>query len=357
MLIKDHFWVVLFLLFGSLFWSACPDDDMEEMPPPEIEEYDEDGFFIINSGGESANGSISYYHRGFGIAKNKIFQDANGGENLGVEVNAMELINDKLYIVASGSNKIIIANPIDMTKFGEITGFENPRNIVAVSPDKAYVSQWGYNNSYGSIKIIDLLSNSITDSIPTRLGPEAMLKLGNSVYVTNTGGDLIDSVLTKISTISDEVLRVLNVGKTPAYIEADKNLDLWILSRGVILNPNSPESNIPGQLVKVVNDEVNLSIPVRPASGPLTINRTRDKLYFVQNGWVYEHAIEESALALFPFIERFFSAFAVDPLNGNFMGTNPQDFIDPGELFLFDGEKTPLDTVEIGKGPIDFTFY
>lgn len=350
-------WTLCLLLFACLTWTACPDDDETDIPIPEIESYDDNGFFILNDGGESANGSISFYHRDYKLVKNKIYQEANGMENLGTKVNDIQLINGKAYLVATGSNKVVIADPNTMVKIGEITGFRQPRKIIEVTPDKAYVSQWGYNADYGSIKVVDLNGNSIVDSIPTRLGPEEMLKLGNSVYVTNTGGDLIDSVLTKINISSDEVLRTINVGKTPTYIEADKNLNLWVLTRGVIINPNSPESNIPGELVRLTSDEVNLRITTRPAAGPLSINRTRDKLYFVQNGWVYEHAIEDTELALFPFIERFFSAFAIDPLNGNYMGTNPQDFINAGEMYLYDLEKNPLDTVEIGKGPIDFEFF
>jgi hypothetical protein len=354
---SKHIWIILFILLGSLFWTACPDDEMDPTPPPEINSFDQKGFFIVNSGGQSANGSISYYHREYGLVKNKIFQDANAGDNLGFAVNAMELINDKAYIVASGSDKIIIANPSTMAMIGEITGFDNPRNILAVNPDRAYVSQWGYEAQYGSIQIVNLNTNSIVDSIPVRLGPEEMLKLGNSVYVTNTGGLLIDSVVTKISVSTDQVLSIIEVGKTPTYLEVDKNLDLWVLSRGVILDPNSPENNIPGQLVRIKNDQVNVSIPVRAASGPLSINKDFDKLYFVQSGWVYEHPIENTSLALFPYIERYYSAIDVDPLTGAFIGADPIDFIESSVLYLFDEEKTPLDTAEIGKGPVGYTFF
>ena len=325
--------------------------------PPEITEYNEEGFFILNEGSlGTGQGSVSFYHREYAIAANNIFKEANGGAVAGSGIHSMNIINGKAYFVAKNSNTIIIVNPLDMTGLGEITGFELPKNIIQVDPDRAYVSQWGQDGTYGSIKIVDLNSNTIVDSIPTRRGPEEMIKIGNNVFVANTGGIFIDSVLTKISVLSDEILKTIDVGLVPTYLEVDKDLNIWTLTRGLINDPGDPTVNIKGRLTKIENDEVVLSLPIKPASNSLTINNTRNKLYFVQNGWVYEHLITSTAISLVPYIEKSFYGLEIDPKTGNLIGMDAGNLEESGELYIYDSERTPLDTVEVGVAPVGAFF-
>lgn len=352
-IIKNYFWPLLIFSIVTCFFSACKgDDDMTEETPDEITVFDDAGFFILNEGANGTEaGSISFYHRDFEIAANDIFQTANPGETLGNGIKYMTIIDGKAYIVASSSNKIIIANPSDMKKLGEINGFIQPTYIVQASPDKAYVSQWGAGGENGSIKIVDLNTNTIIGSIDTRPGPQEMLRIGNNVYVTNSGGIFVDSLITKINVQSDEILKTINVGLAPTYLEADKNLDLWVLTRGQIVDPGNPDVNIKGKLHKIENDEVVLSLNVRPAANSLTINQTKDKLYFVQNGWIYEHPITNTSISLVPFIERDFYGLEVDPKTQNFIGLDAGDQVQNGQMILFDSDRIPLDTVMVGSTP------
>lgn len=350
---KSKYWIFSSLLLALFLFSDCGKDDESPVDPVvEITEYNDEGFFILNEGpGSTDIGSISYYHRNYGVAVNNIFQEANNGNIVGSGLQHMTIIENKAYIVAQNSNKVVIANPTDMTKLGEITGFQNPKYIAQVGPGKAYVSQWGADGTQGSIQIVDLNTNTITGSIQTRQGPQEMLRIGNNIYVAISGGVNSDSILTKINVLSNEILKTIEVGTVPTYLEVDKDLNLWVLTRGLIINPGDPTQNIRGNLVKIEDDEVTLSLTVKPAASGLTMNRTKDRLYFVQNGWVYEHPITSTSIALIPFIEQYFYGLDVDPKNGNFIGTDAKDLVRNGEIFIFDSDRIPLDTVEVGTTP------
>ncbi len=357
-MIKKYYWFyVPFLLAWTVLPSCNGDDQVIDETPKEITEYNNEGFFIINQGPfTTGNSSISFYHRGYGLAAHNIFSEANNGELPGKGIQSMKIINGLLYIVSGYSNKIIIVNPSNMVKEGEITGFQLPKDIVQINPNKAYVSQWGNDEVSGSIQIIDLNSNTIIDSIETRPGPEEMVKIGINLYVANSGGANLDSVLTKINVLNDEILTTINVGLAPSYLEVDKDLNLWVMTRGAIIDPSDPTVNIKGRLAKVNNDEVTLSLLIKPASNGLTINRTQDILYYVQNGWVYEHPIVNTSISLIPYIERSFYGLEIDPISNNLIGMDAKDFNLDGALFIYDDDKTLLDTVEVGIAPIGGIF-
>jgi len=350
--LKKNYYLVILLGISALVFTACPDDDGTMGPVDEITSFNENGFFIINEGPESTgNGSISFYHRNFKLVANNIFQESNNGETIGNGVQHMNIIDGKAYIVARNSNKIVIANPEDMKKLGEITGFQQPQFIIKAAEGKAYVSQWGADGTNGSIQIVDLNNNSITGSIMTRPGPQEMVRAGNNVFLANSGGVYVDSIVTKISVPNDEVLKTINVGLSPTYLELDKDLNLWVLTRGLINNPGNPDENIKGRLVKIENDEVILSLKVKPSANGLTINQTKDKIYFVQNGWVYEHGIFDTSISLVPFIERFFYGLEVDSKTNNFVGFDAKDLVLNGEMYIIDEDRMAIDTVDVGSTP------
>ncbi len=346
---KENYWLIIVLTLSALVFTACPGDDGSMGPADEITSFNEDGFFIINEGPETTgSGSISFYHRNFKLIANNIFQENNNGETVGNGIKHMNIIDGKAYIVARNSNKIVIANPEDMKKLGEITGFQQPQYIIKATDGKAYVSQWGTDGTNGSIQIVDLNTNSITGSIATRPGPQEMVRVGNNIFLANSGGVYVDSIVTKIGALNDEILKTINVGLSPTYLELDKDLNLWVLTRGLINNPGNPDENIKGRLAKIENDQVVLSLQVKPAANGLTINRTKDKLYFVQNGWVYEHRITDTAISLVPFIEQFFYGLEVDQKTNDFIGLDAKDFVRNGEMFILDSDKIPVDTIEVG---------
>ena len=147
-----------FLVSGTLFFlSSCKKDTVE---PNENPTY-ENGAFIINEGPfQNGSGTLSFYSRQSGEISNDIYQNANEKVQLGNIVHSMTIHNDLAYIVVNNSNKIIIANAKNLENVGEITGFELPRYFLPIDDNKAFVSQWGADGVTGSIKVIDLQTNT-----------------------------------------------------------------------------------------------------------------------------------------------------------------------------------------------------
>jgi YVTN family beta-propeller protein len=93
------------------------------------------------------------------------------------------------------------------------------------------------------------------DSIKVGFGPENMVKLGNYIYVANSGGWGLDSTLSIIDTGYDRVAGTLTVGDIPSDLVLDGDSNLWIYCKGYALyNSNPPYdliSETASRLVKI----------------------------------------------------------------------------------------------------------
>ena len=281
---------------------------------------------------------------------NNIFQEANDGEELGNIVHSMTIHNDLAYIVVNNANKIIIANATTFEKVDEITDLELPRYFLPINADKAFVSQWGADGVTGSIKVIDLMTNKVSNTIDTRPGPEAMIKIDDFVYATNSGGFTADSVVTKIDITSETVVKMIEVGQGPDYIVTDNNGDLWVLGHGNYLNGAN------GALSKLSNDNLVLSMEATIGAADLNINNEGNLLYFGMNGMTYKHDISETSLNTFPFISRYFYGFGIDSQTEDIMALDAKDFLQNGQMFIYDSDGTALDSMETGLAPGGFWF-
>lgn len=344
MFLKKNFF--LFLISGVLFGMAsCKDED-----PIESSIY-EDGIFITNEGPfQNGTGTISFYSRKTGTMTNNIFQESNDGEELGNIVHSMTIHNDLAYIVVNNANKIVIANATNFRKVGEITNLELPRYFLPVSEDKAFVSQWGADGTTGSIKVIDLTTNKVSNTIDVRPGPESMIKINGFVYVTNSGGFTADSVITKIDISSEAVVKTIEVGQGPDFIVSDNNSDLWVLGHGNYLNGGN------GALSKLSNDNLVLSMETTIGAADLNINNEGNLLYFGMNGVTYKHDISANSISTSPFISRYFYGFGIDSQTGDIMALDAKDFLQNGQMFIYDTDGTVLDSIRVGLAPGGFWF-
>jgi len=265
-------------------------------------------------------------------------------------------LKNKAYIVVASAGKIVVADPLTMQTEATIDGFELPHHFLPVGNNKAYVSQWGSDGVTGAVKEVDLNSNSITGTIPTRGGPEYMLKRANDVYVSMTGGYLVDSVVTVINTNSDQISDNIAVDFVPSSMQLDANSDIWVLCRGLIDQQN-PSNNRPGKLIKLVNNQIDLSITVASAASDLVINNSKDILYFlnpVASSWTYEHPISSNTLATVPFIDVSTSHLGHDPETDLLIGADIKTGQQNGDFILFDANGNEEIRFEVGILPSGF---
>lgn len=352
MYVLKNYAFLFLVLFSFLFVTSCGKDSADDEP---ITSFG-DGIFIVNTESEtSEKSSISYYDRTRNEVANDIYLKKNSVP-IAKELYSMYVFNNKAYLVVAGVGQILVVDPISMEMEATIDGFDLPHHFLPIGNNKAYVTDWGNDGVTGSVKVVDLNSNSITGTIPTGSGPERLLKQGNSVYVSMTGGFFVDSVVTVINTSNDQISKNIAVDLVPSSMQLDKNGDIWVLCRGLI-DFQDPSKTRPGKLIKLVNDEVELSITLASAASDLVINNSKDVLYFinpVSSSWTWEHPITATSLSNIPFIDVDVSHLGHDPETDLLIGANIGNGVQNGELLLFDADGKEEDRFEIGILPTGF---
>ena len=349
--LKENRWVLFTLLFATFFIS-CNKDDAK----PDVQGPYKTGVFVTNEGPfQTGTGTISFYNRDTKEVTPDIFQKENASRALGNIVQSMTIIGDRAYIVVNNAKTVEVVERGTFKSVATIEGFDQPRYILGVADNKAYVSQWGATGLDGSVKVVNLESNSIESSIATGVGPERMVQIANKVYVANSGGFGVDSLISVIDVNSNTVVESIEVAKSPVGIVVDKNQDLWVLSRGVT-DWTNPANSIKGALSKISNNQVTLTLDLPNGAANLTINKNKDQLFYSLNAQVFDHLINETALRSTPMINRNFYAMGVDPTTNLLYCSDAKDFQSNGEIFIYGMDGVVRDSFEAGIIPGGFVF-
>jgi YVTN family beta-propeller protein len=351
--------LVLLALFSTLVIQSCDDDEPDAVLPGEA------GFFVVNEGGfPNDNTSISFYDRERGEMTNDLFFSVNG-EKLGIQAQSLSVFEGKAYIMVQGSNKIEVINADDYKKITTITeDIESPRYFLAISSTKAYVSDWGENGVIGTVKVLDLTTNQVIKTIPTGEGANKMLRVGNSVYVTNSGGSGADNTIKIIDVNTDAVTSSITVGDNPNSILQDAAGNIWVSSSGALTYNEDwsidEENSTKGAISKIVNNaesvRLEMSDVVYGGAGNLSMSPDGTVLYYTFNGGVYALSTSANALPTSPLITKNYYGLAVDPFNGNIIGTLAPNFSAAGTIEIRDTNGSLLDTHTVGIGPSSVAF-
>lgn len=350
---KLIFFLSIVILTGATAcWPTADDDEEKEKGPLEFT----DGIYIVNQGltqNSDQNGSLTFIERGEdGRSIRDIFRNNNPTRELGNRTRSMQVHNGLGYIVSTNADRIDVVRMDNFQYLGPISGLEKPRFLLPVSPGIAWVSQWGADGFEGSIAVVDLTSNTVLRTIPVRPGPEEMIIQNGNVYVANSGGFLLDSVVTKIDIETEAILKEIEVGLQPQSITIDVNRSIWVMTRGV---QNFNESR-DGRLVQLSNDQISREFVVDQGAGNLTINNSRDRLYYTMRGGVFAHPIAQSSVSLAAFIDFPYLTVAIDPQTDNIIGADARNFQVNGRIVIHSPSGEELEEHMVGIVPIDFWF-
>lgn len=351
--------LMLLSLFAILFVQSCSDD-------PDPIKPGADGFFVVNEGGfGNGNTSISFYDRDTDQMTNDVFT-AKNSRPLGDQAQSMTVFEGKGYIIVQGSGKIEVIDAGDYSSLGTITdGLESPRYLVAITSDKAYVSDWGIDGVSGSVKVIDLNSNTVTQSIETGKGANRMLKVGNTVYVTNAGGYGKDNTVSVIDTNADAVTATITVGDNPNSIQRDHSGNIWVASSGAVAYNEDwsiDEANsTKGTISKITSDNteafrLEVSSLTYGGAGNLSISPDGKTLYYTHKGAVYSIRSSDTSLPSSPFVSKAYYGLSVNPFNGNIIGTLAPNFSSAGSIEVLDASGNVIDTHSVGIAPNGIAF-
>ncbi|MES2515151.1 MAG: DUF5074 domain-containing protein [Bacteroidota bacterium] len=299
---------IYFTILAIFLFYSCVKDKPQDILKNTISINSDGKVLVINEGPfQTLHGSVSLYDS----QSNQVVEDFYNQQNnsyLGNIVQSATKYNNSYYIVNNYSGNITVVNSTDFIKKATINGFNSPRYLLPVTYNKAYVS----DIFSSSIYIVDLNLNAITGTIICPAGTEEMAMIYDKAFVTCSNSNYCYVINTTTDAVTDSV----NVGKGGSSITVDKNAKIWVLTSG---------SSSAGQSAKLVRiDPVNLqieqSLTFNSGNSPykLCINKTRDTLYYLNNG-VYQFNINSGSLPASPLINQGAKVYYG-------LGINPKDY-------------------------------
>ncbi|WP_379953326.1 YncE family protein [Dokdonia sp. R78006] len=323
----------------SLFAFSCESDDDFTEPIIEVEVEDEaygNGFLVTNQGPfNNGFGTVSFIDEGFSAIENDIYQTVNN-DNLGNIVQSIGFTEDNAYVVANIGNRLTIVDRFTFEEIARIeTGLSNPRFFASVD-GKGYLTNWGdgADATDDYIAVIDLATNTITNTIAVEEGPEEILYNGTYLYVTNQGGFGVNNIVTVIDPATDTVVTTIPVGDAPNGLELDSSGDLWVLAGG---SPAFTGTETAGSLsaINTTTNTVSASFDFGVTDHPNSINIEGQNLYYYLNGEVFVSSTTNFAIPTTPELTGL-SLFNIVVRDDILIGANPGDFSSNGTIEVYD---------------------
>ncbi len=169
-----------------LLVTACDNNDGADL----LDDENNSWVFVANEGNYgSTTGSISMINE---------FGDILETDYIGDVVQSLEVYQNKLIVLINNSHVIKVfdihsENGISMPGIEISTGQSSPRDLVVVN-DKVYFTNWNTQD----VKVLNLFTYDIEDSIPVNGLPEDILLEGNYLWVTIPHSDLYFSTGNKV---------------------------------------------------------------------------------------------------------------------------------------------------------------
>lgn len=323
---------------AAVFAIQSCSDDPEPLAPGQA------GFYIVNEGAwRNNNTSISYYDRSSNTVTNDVFAIKNS-RPLGDQSQSMTVIGDKGYIVVQNSKKIEVINANDFSSVTTITeNIVSPRYLIAVSSTKAYISDWGTGGATGTIKVLDLSTNTIVKTIEAvGAGTNRMIKVGNLVYVANSGAwGVTENTVKVIDIATDAITDTIETGENPNSLQVDKDGNLWVAASGEVAyngdNSINIEGSIKGSISKITAGEEVFRKYVDDVtySGVTSLSISVDgtQLYYLFNDAIYTMTTSAETLPvnMFKSPDHYYG-LAIDPFDGSIIACKAPNFSSAGSI-------------------------
>lgn len=340
-----------FLIYIVLIISlaSCVNDKPNDALQPQVTLSNGHKVYVTNEGNYgSNNASVTLYDLGNNSLVSDVYKTQNNNVALGDVCQSMTKINNNYYLVVNNSGKIVIVSADNFKIQNSITGFNSPRYILPVSPNKAYVSDLYAN----AISIIDINSNTKTGSIACSGWTEQMVLLYNKAFITNMKSNYLYVINTSNDQISDSIL----VGPNAGSLVIDKNSKVWVLSGG------NSTSSVVGKLSRInpisLAVEASYSFTNSDNPGNLCINTSRDVLYYL-NTHAYKMNISDNNLPISPFISgtgHTFYGLAVNDKDNDIYISDAIDYIQKSTIMVYSNAGQPKSSFKAGINASGFYF-
>ena len=333
------------LLAITILFSSCKKDSPKQTSTNG--KTFSNGVFVVCEGNFTyGNAGVSFYHRDTKQTETNIFQTINGYP-LGDVFESMYGDGSHYFLVVNNSQKIEVVDASTFKTTTSITGFNSPRYYLPYN-EKAFVSDIGANGVWviGS-------DMKIKSKIPASGWTEQMVIFNNELFVTKVKNGYCVLV---IDPVNEKITDSIPVGEEPQWIVKDKEDKLWVLTNAYRKTKPANLHRIDPATHKVL---LTLTFPsTTDAPTRLKLNATMDSVLFLDNG-IYRMGIDETSLPAQPLIKpgvHKYYGLGIDNATGIIYGSDALDFTQPGIVFRYRADGTPLDSFRTDPGPGDFYF-
>ncbi|CUS84923.1 40-residue YVTN family beta-propeller repeat-containing protein [Candidatus Kryptonium thompsonii] len=344
---KFKFILALFFTI-SLFLVGCKKSETITGEIPTLK-----GVYVLNEGNFGRNNStVSFYIPDSNRVYEDVFSQVNGRE-LGDTGNDIVISSDgrKVYIVVNNSDKIeVIESKTHRSLATVLLPQASPYKITLLG-NKGYVTNL-YRNA---VTVIDLTTYSIlVDTIKVGNNPTGIYSINGKIYVANSGFGYGKTV-SIIDPATNKVRKTINVGDGPDAFAVDQLGRLWVLCYGSYGDWQNPNDDTDGKLfaIDVNSDSVVDSILIGGHPSRLLI--VDDFAYTIKNGNIARINLKTKEKNE-NFIQGNFYSLGFDPLNKLLYCSDAKDYVQKGEVYIYDLSGKFIKKFQAGIIPSSFVF-
>lgn len=303
---------------------------------------------IANEGNfQWGNAEITYVN----LLTGEIIQDCYQTKNqtlLGDVCQSMQVFDKKIFIILNNSQKIIVLDQETLIKTGEISNLESPRYFLPLSKNKAYVT-----DLYGQgIHVVNPETLQKIKKINIPAWTESLLSKNGLTYVCSRNNHWLYIIDESTDLLTDSIL----IGYGSNSIQMDLDSNLWVLCHGDI------NKNEPAGLYQINTTSraahLTLSLPNQEIAWKMSINGSKNELFFIQKD-IYRVRISQPSVAdkVIPGDQKNYYGLKIHPENNYIFVGNARDYVQKGEVEVYDPSGVLKSTFPSGIIPGDFVFF
>ncbi len=316
------------------------------------------GVYVLNEGnyGDVAGARLSLYLPESDTVYHSLFEDANGGAHLGSTGDDFALFRGKLYVLMSGSERLVILSATDhhLLQDTYFPGSTPHTMLIDSLRNTIYITRL-YKNS---VLFVNLLTLQVMDSISVGHNPQDLALANGKLYVCNSGyGE--DNSVTVVNPDTRSVVSIVRVGAGPSGIVTGSDGKLWVACTGNAFGAPM----IPGRVYRIDSgtDTVLDSVAFAdPLSGTIAAS-SEGHLYVVGSsasffgGPIHRIAVASLGVTL-NFVPGTFYGAGVDDATGDLYVADAKAFVTSGEVSIFAHNGVLKKKFIAERGPSLFVF-
>lgn len=316
------------------------------------------GVLILNEGGAGSNNAEVSLIDNQSNVTNNYFSNNNNNAILGDTAQDIKIYGDKIFIVLNISNQIKVINKSDFSLITTITDqVRNPRYI-AFKDNKAYVTNWGSNNTtLNYVAVYDIDNYSHQQNISVGNGPEKIFYKNNKFYTLLKGGYSSNQFVDVINVQNNVVEQQINVGNVPHSI-FEKNDLLYIMSSG---DPYASNSFGTLTIFDTNSHSINSSLTFPAGSKPSYMDTDGTNIYYMIGASIYKTPISTPSISSSPLVTTpitgWGGAYGFNIVNNTIYVADPQGYIAQGKVLSYDLQGNFLQTYNVGYLPNQIIAY